>query len=626
MAWVYRSPKNILNPIKAYNNNTAVNMLEKYTDISKIISNKKINTESKAPFGSNSEKKINIENISISPGPAAYKMRNCLIKKYFNQNITSPNNDPKIKKLFISQEKRFSDKNCITDSPGPGEYYHKRIKTEIPISLYDNKRYKKFGNYELYSNNRVVTIPSLRKNNIIFTQNKNGGYNIKKNLTESTINSNIDPGSYNINYQLSRNNKILNLERSHSLNDDYDKSKNNIIDKNLSTEIINNCNPIKENLMNLNKIKNDDEFLTNDVNNSLKKYYFELEQKEIKQKEKFIKERMSSIVTPGPGEYKLPDNFIKKAKLSKFQNFGSSEGRGLLFPPLKIGKIRFLKNKIEKNLSNSELANNEINKTLDETKKINKNDTTIDNYNNIQTNNSKNFKLFSSLFTLRIKNQIIEEKKIIESNLGPGTYDPILSSDICKKFNQIQNFGSLEKRFPENLSQLFSPPVGSYSLSKSWIPQKSNFKSCVPENITKKDIEGISKSNIEKIKNILYMENHISPSVGQYSPDEKNSIENKSKKMIFESMSNKKPGFNFAEKRFFEFKKKYEDNNQVGKYNIFAKEKKICQQKVAFQSSADRGDGGILDDSKYKVSVGPGAYRYDSYFDWNRKTQNILFV
>jgi len=36
------------------------------------------------------------------------------------------------------------------------------------------------------------------------------------------------------------------------------------------------------------------------------------------------------------------------------------------------------------------------------------------------------------------------------------------------------------------------------------------------------------------------------------------------------------------EKRFFEFKKKYEDENQVGKYNLFQKEKKIKTTKKSF--------------------------------------------
>ena len=46
---------------------------------------------------------------------------------------------------------------------------------------------------------------------------------------------------------------------------------------------------------------------------------------------------------------------------------------------------------------------------------------------------------------------------------------------------------------------------------------------------------------------------------------------------------------------------------------------------IPFASSSERGEK-ILDDARYKVNIGPGSYRYDSFFDWNTKTRNILFA
>ena len=87
------------------------------------------------------------------------------------------------------------------------------------------------------------------------------------------------------------------------------------------------------------------------------------------------------------------------------------------------------------------------------------------------------------------------------------------------------------------------------------------------------------------------------------------------------------PCFNYAEKRFFEPKRKYEDENQVGKYNLSFKEKEIRQNIAPFSSNVERdGINPNISNDKNKNELGPGAYRYDSYFDWNKKTHNILFA
>ena len=95
-----------------------------------------------------------------------------------------------------------------------------------------------------------------------------------------------------------------------------------------------------------------------------------------------------------------------------------------------------------------------------------------------------------------------------------------------------------------------------------------------------------------------------------------------------QNSNDKKPCFNYGEKRFFEFKRKYEDDNNVGKYNLSEKEKEITQNIIPFSSSVERNDNRYFlskgkDNNK---QLGPGAYRYDSYFDWNKKSYNILFA
>ena len=144
----------------------------------------------------------------------------------------------------------------------------------------------------------------------------------------------------------------------------------------------------------------------------------------------------------------------------------------------------------------------------------------------------------------------------------------------------------------------------------------------VPPNITQRHSNGISAVKVQETKDQLYYEKHKQPSIGDYYPEFRNSIEYNLYKNIY-NYNDKKPSFNTAEKRFFEFKKKFEDENYIGKYNIGGKEKEYTQKIIPFSSSVEKG--GLKNITKDN-SVGPGAYRYDSYFDWNKKTYNMLFA
>ncbi len=70
-------------------------------------------------------------------------------------------------------------------------------------------------------------------------------------------------------------------------------------------------------------------------------------------------------------------------------------------------------------------------------------------------------------------------------------------------------------------------------------------------------------------------------------------------------------------------------NNGVGRYNLAGEYKEYEQQRIPFLSGIDRDkDGDTLfkiNDRKSSIR-GPGSYRYDSYFDWNKKSYNVLFA
>ena len=145
------------------------------------------------------------------------------------------------------------------------------------------------------------------------------------------------------------------------------------------------------------------------------------------------------------------------------------------------------------------------------------------------------------------------------------------------------------------------------------------FISPIPSNIIKRNSEGISKDKLQEMKMYLNSERNKQPGAGDYCPELVNSLNYK----IYKEAKNseKKPGFNNGQKRFFEPKNKYEDENHVGKYNILPKEKEFSQQIRPFGSKAERNS---FDEERGRNNnIGP-AYRYDSYFDWNKKSFNML--
>ena len=627
MAFVYRSRKDLINPIEA--NKTQLNSIKLLNELYNLTNSpfKNAKTQPDVPFSSTAKRETkNLINVSISPGPAAYRLKNNLIKNKFNENDTSPFNDYK-KKLFISQEKRFNEKIYQNGNPGPGNYYKDKIKPENPFPFLDDSHIIKFGNYELNNPNRAVTIPSTM-DSIIVTQNKKGQYKIsenkeKKNNEICNDNSNIGPGSYDVNIS-EKNNNIIDWSKSGNTKLKNSPKKND----ELNDEIVGNFNPIQgknvQNFRNYWNVNNDNlnyNYASKIEEKICQTGYYDFQEKIKKEKNK---KNENKDATPGPGEYKIVNSIENNRKYSRYQNFGSNVSRGLLCNSqrhnnnIKIGKTRSSNFLLTEscNLSNSINENN--NKSIN--KSINKSQSKDSNIkNNII---DKKQKLLKSPY--QIKNKNSEEKKYELSNIGPGSYDPIIPSTIRKNNNNItQNFGSLEKKFNNNLYN--TPGVGSYNFIDNWLPNKKYFKSGVPQNIIKRNSEGISANSLYDNRIKLYFDKHTAPCVGQYSPESNDSIEYKSKKLFIDSIIAKKPGFISGEKRFHEFKRKYEDQNQVGKYDIAGKEKKMGQKMIPFASSSERGEK-ILDDARYKVNIGPGSYRYDSFFDWNTKTRNILFA
>ena len=684
MAFVFRSSKDIdklpkKEELDEYNTiKEKLELLKEKRDSSILNNNSSfgLNNSSKikAPFGVLSKKNDFLNNRSLKgPGPGTYDINDSLIKKHFNKNNTSPNNtendEENEKRLFISQQKRFNNHQYETDVPGPGKYnventkkYHiKNNKLSNQIFLYNQE----INNYEPFSTSRIFSIPP-KGNEFGYELYNDGTLKINEDPNKDikfsgNKNNSVGPGQYDSCYN-NKNNKIGIIDWNKSIHHSTNKKKEKIKEKekqiktnmqfntsqydsnyllsNISTEpTINNSLSIM-NFNKKNKTKNyfytnvgfdrrnieikfsnnkifkNDNF-TRTINRSNLSPFFRLDEKPIID----INNEKESNESPGPGAYLSSNNFNAIPKKEKFQFFGSSMSRGILYPSL-TNNIKIEKRPLEKlldieskkSLNKSRSFNSKLdkNKQIKEKKDI-KNITTIQN-------------LKKTIDKVDLMKEISKNiKKDQEKNLGPGSYNP--DGKIKKTFSyEIGNFGSLERRFPLFPSKDEFPGVGSYLHLETWGPKKKKniLDKIIPPNITKKVKEGISVNKMGLFRDKIMKENHKKPTIGQYSVEKINTIETNTKKSI--SVSKNQPGFGSSFKRFYIFKNQINENNGVGNYNLHFPDSKTYQQSAAFLGSAGRND---IDNMKKKNIInpmsGPGSYKKDSYFDWNKKSYNILF-
>ena len=613
MAFVFRSQQNKEKPIKTEDILHTNEKIEKEfiqnkhsrNNKSYIINpNLKLNQNLNLAFSSSASKGPSYLYPEHNPGPGSYgPSKN-------DDDGSNINEDNMNNNIFISREKRFKDNEYETDWPGPGRYY-KDIITSQKKNIFPQKElgilYKKSKKYLINDSKRKVTIPS-KGTNFGYSMDKEGDLLLKKdpqkkNKFNGTHKNSVGPGYYFVEKYYSKKNN------AHDWNKDKDKDKSNESSNNISekeeeevnndksNEIVVNDNNTKE----VNKIIVKADNLLNRLSflNSLN------EDRTIKIKQNKFKENR----TPGPGNYYLYDEFDKIAKNKKNQNFGSSKNRGLLFSIynnlIKVGRPK--------------------NKDICQSLRIS---TEGNNNKNIYIRNKNNVKLLKLSKTKElneIKDNYINNKNDLNSKRGPGMYSPSLDFYKKSNFNEVQNFGSLSRRF-DTKDYPFNSIV-SESEEVNYPKKSYHFQSQIPKVILRRNIHGLSYSNIENNKENLFKERRRMPPVGLYSPEQKFSIEYDIKNM--KKYNEKSPGFGEGEKRFYE--KENNDNVQLGAgyYNIIPKDKKFTQRKAPFIFSLEKnGIGSMIDINlinKNSVAPGPGSYDINEKNEWKKKSFNKLF-
>ena len=629
MAFVYRSSKNLEEHKKFVNSLPLLNNLEYeiLPEITKKYFSKNNINKSSAPFGVKASKESPINKFnSNSPGPGSYQIQENFLKKSFNQNLTSPFDPENIEgtpaQLFISKERRFKYNNKIdNDNPSPAEYFQEKNKFSKNYEKKPNPRY--FKHFNVFDPGRKISIPS---DDFYFDIKPNGEVEVKQDINEiKNKENNTGPGSYDVKYNTKNNNSIDWSRTADNIKKNKNKANEKIIediDKLKINTQVNTFNKFEESLNNTsnNKINTS----TNALLYNIEKITNKMCNTEITNKEESTKKDRFETKTesfPGPGDYEISPYINVPICFSNVTNFGSNSSRGLLYPT-KDNKI-LIGHKDKKFLA--------VIKNNDKKRELNKSMNLKNKSNNIEiikSNKNRNklklpydsYKL-NALYINNIKERNLLNKKILMDQIGPGSYDPSTSFYRSKIDNDVQNFGVLEKRFKDNQDKQNIPGVGTYSLQNSFSKKKSMYQSPIPQNITRKNSEGLSNAKFQEMKMQIYEEKNKQPGVWDYFPELVNSMDYKIYKEV--RNSEKKPGFNNGEKRFFESKHKYEDENQIGKYNLFYKKKEFGQQKSPFGSGEEKTD--IKEGFEKPYNIGPGAYRYDSYFDWNKKSYNMIF-
>ena len=220
----------------------------------------------------------------------------------------------------------------------------------------------------------------------------------------------------------------------------------------------------------------------------------------------------------------------------------------------------------------------------------------------------------------------IHTLKRSSSNLGPGSYN-IMRNLGKKSFNSFGSFSS-EKRFdlsylPENNVALNeyndnvgNPGPGSYNFNDPWIKDINKIiKRPTLVNVEEEIRKGKNNKNNERKPDFNVYQND------KYINIIQNNIRNKSNPYTSENMP-----FSSGQKRFKLTKSSSSVDLGPGKYNINNNEMKplkINSIVVPFSSNAERKPTYF---QKADSDVAPGQYDIDSYFDWNKKSFNAMFI
>ena len=568
----------------------------------------------RAPFNSQSKGHNLLEKLNKNPGPGAYNLESDFLKPQLNalENMN-----------FMANTPRFLDKNKEKESnPGPGSYninekplFQKRIFNRPNSNLNKSPH-----NYKYNSINSVSSIPS-KNHNYGYLENEEGELiqaivPVSEDYFSGEKNNSVGPGRYYIYFQ--DKNPIVKWNRMSSRALDLGKERKTEKDlKKLKNESLYSINS------DLSKVDTDISFMPNREREN-KFEYKKFKTKNLMDKYKKNLNASNANVHNLKKKEEEDDNFDIEKEIEFLNSYENKIQKGV-FPSYNYNQMRYQYKPVEQQFFGS---------TVD------RGITHIPITDNIlfpgpgsyfhQTlknfERKKNFKKNLSTFAKSERVDPIFKKST--SSLGPGSYN-ITKVDLYKKksFNKFGNF-SCEKRFPDifksydqrkNASNN-TPGPGDYDIGDLWkkkLEKKQkrlifvNAEKEIKKQLDKKRRE--SKPDFNKYQNanmINIIQSNVNSRINPYS-SKHNPFLSGLGRFKFEGDTEQKarvgPGqYDLAKN----IGKDYSKSTIVAPFNS--------------NQEKDKGYGSYMNETNSLVS--PQEYQQDSYFDWNKKSFNIMFV
>ena len=200
---------------------------------------------------------------------------------------------------------------------------------------------------------------------------------------------------------------------------------------------------------------------------------------------------------------------------------------------------------------------------------------------------------------------------------GPGSYE-IEGNLIHEDISNNENFGSNDRRFKNSVEIMNDyPGPGTYEKKDSFSQDKNNIK--------KKNIYTNYKTDLELIKELEKIPKEVfsTPPVGLYNPNIISSMEYNAKSKINPYIDEKFVGFGSQEKKVMFFISK-KNNKNIGPGRYYKNKKLDMKQNSApFNQSNKRFNYEQIYNNKLP---GPGSYDINSFDNWNKKFNKIIFV
>lgn len=550
-------------------------------------SNKKEKNEKHPPFNSVCPRLSLITN-KLTPGPGAY------------DNLGGIKPRPPLSYIednqFSSRVDRFKTNQNEEALPGPGAYDILNSKRSCPS--HKKKPLSASVNYNKNPLTNICTIPT-KDNMYGYKFNEDGSLIVvedpeKQNWHSGRKDDSVGPGHYYPRL-LKERNAILNWDKmSPRKLSEYSKSTDDVsIIEELKT---NDKDKIKDKFQIVDACKiNSIEYNNEKIEKRNKRLYNHKEfvQQVMKKRAQLFQNR---------NIYKeLPENPIEE-QIRRLQQEKEKEKESKREYALNFNKLRYQQKPFQCFLSSSK-------KDLSYIKIDNDIKAGPGSYYKEPT-----YKLVKSKSCVIERMLLQSQKPIIVPKkfdyVGPGSYN-IAGNLLKKSFSSYQSFENGEKRFPNQseLTKNIVPGPGAYSLpNNNW-----STKNVVNENLPKFYFISQEKPKREEING---------PTFNSYQPPKViNLIQNdiEKKKNIKQSIL---APFSSMEKRLKESKSTndigpgYYQQIHINRPNscIINFDKGTIKRKIGKETEWE------------KSPLGPGEYIKNSYFDWNKKSFNIMFI